>query len=102
MSLLQHNKLTCTDVSIVEMGARDGLQNEAADVPAIIKAGLVDRLAASGVRRIEVGSFVSPRWVPQMADSAEVFAGITRSISSAALSLQCSSTITPLLAPAIT
>jgi isopropylmalate/homocitrate/citramalate synthase len=65
-------------VSIVEVGARDGLQNEAAQVSTAIKAGLVNRLAAAGVMRIETGSFVSPRWVPQMADSAEVFAAIAR------------------------
>ena len=65
-------------VSLVEMGPRDGLQNEPAQLSASIKAGLVDRLAASGLRRIETGSFVSPKWIPQMADSAEVFASITR------------------------
>jgi isopropylmalate/homocitrate/citramalate synthase len=65
-------------VSIVEVGARDGLQNEAAQVSTAIKAGLVNRLAAAGLMRIETGSFVSPRWVPQMADSAEVFASIAR------------------------
>lgn len=78
MSLLQHSGNTDGKVSIVEMGARDGLQNEASIVSAAIKAGLIDRLAASGLQRIEAGSFVSPRWVPQMADSAEVFARITR------------------------
>lgn len=82
MSLLQHaagaGYNTIKTVSIVEVGARDGLQNEAGIVPAMIKAGLIDRLAAAGLQRIEAGSFVSPRWVPQMADSAEVFAGITR------------------------
>nr|WP_317622370.1 hydroxymethylglutaryl-CoA lyase [Pseudohongiella sp.] len=65
-------------VSIVEMGPRDGLQNEKMQLSTSVKAGLVDRLAASGLQRIETGSFVSPRWIPQMADSAEVFAGITR------------------------
>ncbi|MBU2099413.1 MAG: hydroxymethylglutaryl-CoA lyase [Gammaproteobacteria bacterium] len=78
MSLLQHTSRADKTVSIVEMGARDGLQNEAGIVPAVIKAGLIDRLAAAGLQRIEAGSFVSPRWIPQMADSAEVFAGITR------------------------
>lgn len=78
MSLLQHLHNTGNVVSIVEMSARDGLQNEAVTVPAAIKAGLVDRLAAAGLLRIEAGSFVSPRWVPQMADSAQVFAAITR------------------------
>jgi hydroxymethylglutaryl-CoA lyase len=78
MSLLQHKNSINNYVSIVEMGARDGLQNEAMNVSAVIKSGLIDRLAAAGLQRIEAGSFVSPRWVPQMADSAEVFAGITR------------------------
>lgn len=65
-------------VSLVEMAPRDGLQNEPAQLSASGKAGLVDRLAASGLRRIETGSFVSPKWIPQMADSAQVFAAITR------------------------
>jgi len=65
-------------VSIVEMGARDGLQNETTQLSANVKAGLVDRLAASGLQRIETGSFVSPKWIPQMADSDQVFAAITR------------------------
>lgn len=65
-------------VSVVEMGARDGLQNEPAQLSAAVKAALIDRLAASGLRRIEAGSFVSPKWIPQMADSAEVFAAISR------------------------
>ena len=79
MSLLaQTSQPLPRHVSIVEVGARDGLQNEPTQVSTVIKAGLVDRLAASGLMRIETGSFVSPRWVPQMADSAEVFATITR------------------------
>ncbi|MCB9948744.1 MAG: hydroxymethylglutaryl-CoA lyase [Rhodospirillaceae bacterium] len=65
-------------VTIVEVGPRDGLQNEKQVVPIEIKAGLIDRLADAGVRVIEVGSFVSPKWVPQMADSAELMARITR------------------------
>jgi len=65
-------------VSIVEMGARDGLQNETTQLSAATKAELINRLAASGLQRIETGSFVSPKWIPQMADSAEVFAAITR------------------------
>lgn len=65
-------------VEIVEVGPRDGLQNEAAHLVTADKIAFVDRLAAAGLRRIEVGAFVSPRWVPQMADSADVFAGITR------------------------
>ena len=65
-------------VNIVEVGARDGLQNEKQDVPASIKIELVNRLSDAGFRNIESGSFVSPKWVPQMATSAEVMAGITR------------------------
>lgn len=65
-------------VEIVEMGPRDGLQNEARLIPAADKIALVDRLSRVGFRRIEVASFVSPRWMPQMADGAEVLAGIRR------------------------
>jgi hydroxymethylglutaryl-CoA lyase len=65
-------------VKIVEVGPRDGLQNEAAFVPTAEKIAFVDRLANAGHTMIEVSAFVSPRWVPQMADAAEVFAGITR------------------------
>ena len=65
-------------VRIVEVGPRDGLQNEAAVVPTEVKIGLIDRLSAAGLPAIEAGSFVSPKWVPQMADSAAVLAGITR------------------------
>ena len=79
MSLLAHRIIPVPrQVSIVEVGARDGLQNEATQVSTSVKAALVDRLAATGLMRIETGSFVSPRWVPQMADSADVFASITR------------------------
>lgn len=63
---------------IFEMGPRDGLQNEKRLIPAADKIALVDLLSQAGFRRIEVTSFVSPRWVPQMADAAEVMAGITR------------------------
>ena len=66
-------------VTIVEVGPRDGLQNEAQPVSTALKIALVDRLAAAGLREIEATSFVSPRWVPQMADAAQVMAGITRS-----------------------
>ncbi len=59
-------------VRIVEMGPRDGLQNEQAIVPADVKIELIERLAAAGLPAVEAGAFVSPRWVPQMADSAEV------------------------------
>lgn len=65
-------------VEIFEMGPRDGLQNEKRMIPAADKIALVDLLSQAGLRRIEVTSFVSPRWVPQMADAAEVMAGITR------------------------
>jgi hydroxymethylglutaryl-CoA lyase len=65
-------------VRIVEVGPRDGLQNEAAFVPTAEKIAFVDRLANAGHTTIEVSAFVSPRWVPQMADAAEVFAGIAR------------------------
>jgi len=65
-------------VKLVEVGPRDGLQNEAQPVSAADKIELVHRLQAAGCREIEVTSFVSPRWVPQMADNAEVMAGIRR------------------------
>jgi hydroxymethylglutaryl-CoA lyase len=74
-------------VEIFEVGPRDGLQNEARLIPAADKIALVDLLSAAGFRRIEVASFVSPKWVPQMADGAEVLAGIARTtgVSYAAL-----------------
>ena len=59
-------------VSLVEMGPRDGLQNEANTLPLIQRLELIARLVESGLQRIEVGAFVSPRRVPQMADSAEL------------------------------
>ena len=65
-------------VKMVEVGPRDGLQNEKDAVPAEVKIALIDRLSAAGLPVIEAGAFVSPRWVPQMADSAEVLAGIAR------------------------
>ena len=65
-------------VTIVEMGPRDGLQNEDVMVPTAQKIALVDRLSNCGFTRIEVTSFVSPKWVPQMSDASEVMAGITR------------------------
>lgn len=64
--------------TIVEVGPRDGLQNERAAIATADKIAFVDRLSAAGHRVIEVSAFVSPKWVPQMADAAEVFAGITR------------------------
>lgn len=65
-------------VRVVEVGARDGLQNEKQIVPAATKIELIDRLSATGLRTIEATSFVSPQWVPQLADAAEVFSGIGR------------------------
>ena len=67
-----------TRVKLVEVGPRDGLQNEKQPVPAAVKIELVHRLQAAGCKEIEVTSFVSPKWVPQMADNAEVMHGITR------------------------
>ena len=67
-----------TDVTIVEVGPRDGLQNEKRPIPAVQKIRLIDLLSAVGFKRIEAASFVSPKWVPQMADGAEVMAGIAR------------------------
>ncbi|MFN4057144.1 MAG: hydroxymethylglutaryl-CoA lyase [Roseinatronobacter sp.] len=66
------------DVEIVEVGPRDGLQNEARIIPVPEKVALIDLLSRAGFRRIEVASFVSPKWVPQMADSDQVLAQITR------------------------
>lgn len=65
-------------VEIFEVGPRDGLQNEARLIPTAAKVALIDTLSRAGFRRIEVASFVSPKWVPQMADSAAVLAGIAR------------------------
>ena len=65
-------------VKLVEVGPRDGLQNEKQPVPAAVKIELIHRLQAAGSKEIEVTSFVSPKWVPQMADNAEVMAGIER------------------------
>lgn len=65
-------------VTLFEMGPRDGLQNEKRQVPTSDKISLVDRLSACGFSKIEVTSFVSPKWVPQMADATEVMQGITR------------------------
>lgn len=65
-------------VRLVEVGPRDGLQNEKQPIAVADKVRLVDDLTTSGLRFIETGSFVSPKWVPQMAGSTEVFAGISR------------------------
>lgn len=67
-----------SQVKLVEVGPRDGLQNEKQPVPAAVKVELVHRLQAAGLQEIEVTSFVSPKWVPQMADNAEVMAGLQR------------------------
>ena len=74
-------------VEIFEVGPRDGLQNEARDIPVAEKIALVDCLSGAGFRRIEVASFVSPKWVPQMAGSAGVLSGFSRvaGVSCAAL-----------------
>ncbi|SDI26718.1 hydroxymethylglutaryl-CoA lyase [Aliiruegeria lutimaris] len=74
-------------VEIFEVGPRDGLQNEPRPIPTMEKVALVDCLSGAGFARIEVASFVSPKWVPQMADSAEVLSRITRAegVSYAAL-----------------
>jgi hydroxymethylglutaryl-CoA lyase len=65
-------------VRIVEVGPRDGLQNEKTIIPAATKIELINRLSATGLRSIEATSFVSPKWVPQLADAAEVFAAIDK------------------------
>ena len=65
-------------VKIVEVGPRDGLQNEAGSVPAEVKVELIERLATAGLRVVESGSFVSPKWVPQMASSGEVYQAIDK------------------------
>ncbi len=66
------------EVRMVEVGPRDGLQNEAQIVPAATKIALIERLAEAGLPTVEAGSFVSPKWIPQMADTAEVLAGLRR------------------------
>ena len=65
-------------VKIVEVGPRDGLQNEALNVPAEIKINLVEKLVDAGLKSVEAGAFVSPKWVPQMASSAEVYRSIEK------------------------
>ena len=80
-SELKNETITMTILSrvkLVDVGPRDGLQNEKQPVPAAVKIELVHRLQAAGLTEIEVTSFVSPKWVPQMADNAEVMAGIAR------------------------
>ena len=65
-------------VKLVDVGPRDGLQNEKQTVPADVKVELVHRLQGAGLSEIEVTSYVSPKWVPQMADNAQVMSGIRR------------------------
>src|SRR4051812_4987661 len=65
-------------VRIVEVGPRDGLQNEKASVPTAVKLELIERLGHAGLKAIEATAFVSPKWVPQMADHAEVMQGLKR------------------------
>ncbi|MBW4048980.1 MAG: hydroxymethylglutaryl-CoA lyase, partial [Proteobacteria bacterium] len=65
-------------VDVVEVGPRDGLQNEATPVPLDVKVELVDRLSAAGFPNVEAAAFVSPKWVPQMADGAALMARIRR------------------------
>ena len=67
-----------SNVRLIDVGPRDGLQNEKQPVPAAVKIELVHRLQATGLREIEVTSYVSPKWVPQMADNHAVMAGMTR------------------------
>src|SRR6185437_8643968 len=67
-----------THITVVEVGPRDGLQNEHVTVPTADKIEFINRLSAANLPVIEVSAFVSPRWVPQMADAAAVFAGIAR------------------------
>ena len=75
MSALNHMP---SRVKLIDVGPRDGLQNEKQPVPAAIKIELVHRLQAAGLKEIEVTSYVSPKWVPQMADNHAVMQGITR------------------------
>jgi len=76
---LESNAMTLPrKVKLVEVGPRDGLQNEKQTVPAEIKIALVHRLQDAGLKEIEVTSYVSPKWVPQMADNTQVMSGITR------------------------
>lgn len=69
-----------THVKVVEVGPRDGLQNEQAVVPPAVKIEFIERLAAAGLPAVEATSFVSPRWIPQLADADEVFRGISRRV----------------------
>src|SRR3954464_8128543 len=66
------------EATIYEVGPRDGLQNEARQVPTAEKIRFIDSLVAAGISSIEITSFVSPKWIPQLADSAEVARGVRR------------------------
>lgn len=70
--------MSSNSVRVVEVGPRDGLQNEAAIIPAATKIALIDRLSACGFAVVEATSFVSPKWIPQLADAEAVLAGIRR------------------------
>ena len=70
--------MTMDSVRIVEVGPRDGLQNEKAEVPTAVKVELIERLAAAGLPAVEATAFVSPKWVPQMADHTEVLERVRR------------------------
>lgn len=74
----KNNAARPADVRIVEVGPRDGLQNESKLVSTSLKIDLINRLSNTGLQTIEVTSFVSPKWVPQMGDNAAVFSGITK------------------------
>lgn len=67
-----------SSVRIVEVGPRDGLQNEQVNIPKAVKIDFVNKLSETGLKTIEVTSFVSPKWVPQMGDNSEVYSGITK------------------------
>ena len=67
-----------TSIRIVEVGPRDGLQNEQETIPTDVKVAFVEALSQAGLKEIEAGAFVSPKWIPQLADSEEVFARIRR------------------------
>ncbi|APX90604.1 hydroxymethylglutaryl-CoA lyase [Brevirhabdus pacifica] len=84
---MSDDQATAPRAEIFEVGPRDGLQNEPRPIPTAEKLALIDLLSGAGFSRIEVASFVSPKWVPQMADGAEVLAGIQRApgVSYAAL-----------------
>lgn len=72
------SRMSSDRIRIVEVGPRDGLQNEARQVPTDVKVAFVDALSLAGYDEIEVSSFVSPKWVPQLADAEQVFARIAR------------------------